>query len=862
MKKFTIKKFLPLPCPLMLSAGFVFSAVSVPSLFGQNFSPQEVQYKQEVGVKNKQLATEFDEQKQRDMMKADGVPSPTIDKIIAQRKLLWLKGKTIEWSQLQKKTVNPVPMAACSDMGGENGWGAWQGTVGTSGPPSFPNPLGPPTAPNFVITAGAGNDACTPGPNPGDPPIPVVCPATGFGNASLQIGQLQTNGCVAEQMTYPLTVTNADTNFIYAYAMVIEDPGHDTANQPNVSLCIYDTNGNPVPCGCFVYRAAANLPGFYTSSCVVNSVSYYKPWTIVGVNLSNYVGQTLTVVITNIDCGYCGHFAHSYWDFQCPPVAGSSTPFCLGQQTTLCAPPSDPTNPYTYQWYQNGNILNGQTAQCAVVTPQVGDTFVVHVMQASGCDFYIPFIPSPTTILPDFTFAGTCGNMTFTDISTVSPVSATNTVVSWNWQFPGGSPASSTLQNPGTIVYPPGTYTVTLIVTSTAGCTDTIQHTVVVGGFPQAIFTSNTPCLGSSTVFNDASIAQPNDPIVAWSWSFPGGTPATSTSQNPSVIYTTAGSHTVTLVVTSAQGCQHTVVQVVNVHDNPIALFSDSAQGCRPLCVDFTNLSTSADGNITNLAWGFPGGNPSSSTQSDPPIICYDNPGNYNVSLYVETQYGCWDTIQMNNYIHVYAWPDANFCVIPNQASVNNPLFSFCDLWTSDVTQWIWDFGDGSPQDISSTDPVHSYSTVATNNDFYSYTIFLYVENQYGCWDTITKVVELLPEFTFYIPNCVTPNGDFINEFFFGKSRGVKEYNIWLFDRWGNLIWDCHREDKNTNWDKQGQDGLSSFCKWDSKVVSGGMDMNGNSRQLAQEDVYVWKVKLTDVFDKKHSYIGHVSIVK
>ena len=55
---------------------------------------------------------------------------------------------------------------------------------------------------------------------------------------------------------------------------------------------------------------------------------------------------------------------------------------------------------------------------------------------------------------------------------------------------------------------------------------------------------------------------------------------------------------------------------------------------------------------------------------------------------------------------------------------------------------------------------------------------------------------------------------------------------------------------------------MSSTCKWDGIVVSGGMDMNGNSGQLAQEDVYVWKVKLTDVFDKQHNYIGHVSIVK
>ena len=87
-----------------------------------------------------------------------------------------------------------------------------------------------------------------------------------------------------------------------------------------------------------------------------------------------------------------------------------------------------------------------------------------------------------------------------------------------------------------------------------------------------------------------------------------------------------------------------------------------------------------------------------------------------------------------------------------------------------------------------------------------------------------------------------------------------------LFDRWGNLIWDCHREDKNTNWDSDitvpRQEGLASACRWDGIVAQGGGDMSGNSGELAQEDVYVWKVSLLDIFNKRHTYIGHVNIVR
>lgn len=58
------------------------------------------------------------------------------------------------------------------------------------------------------------------------------------------------------------------------------------------------------------------------------------------------------------------------------------------------------------------------------------------------------------------------------------------------------------------------------------------------------------------------------------------------------------------------------------------------------------------------------------------------------------------------------------------------------------------------------------------------------------------------------------------------------------------------------------QEGLSSLCKWDGTVTNAGGDMNGRSGNLAEEDVYVWKVKLLDVFDKSHTYIGHVNVVK
>ena len=97
---------------------------------------------------------------------------------------------------------------------------------------------------------------------------------------------------------------------------------------------------------------------------------------------------------------------------------------------------------------------------------------------------------------------------------------------------------------------------------------------------------------------------------------------------------------------------------------------------------------------------------------------------------------------------------------------------------------------------------------------------------------------------------------------FFGKGRGIKKYEIFIFDRWGNLIWKCAREGYDHAWDEKPAEGLSSDCRWNGTVTDRGLDLNGRSGMLVQEDVFVWKVELVDIFEKRHNYIGHVNMVR
>ncbi|KZS41133.1 hypothetical protein AWE51_23575 [Aquimarina aggregata] len=120
------------------------------------------------------------------------------------------------------------------------------------------------------------------------------------------------------------------------------------------------------------------------------------------------------------------------------------------------------------------------------------------------------------------------------------------------WQFPGGSPSRSTLENPTVTYNKIGSYTVKLITVNHRGfdIEKKIDY-VTVDNDPITDFTVNTSTIqvGESVDFLNTST---ND--NSWSWSFPGGSPSTSTQENPTVIYNTVGAFDVSLTTTNQDG--------------------------------------------------------------------------------------------------------------------------------------------------------------------------------------------------------------------------------------------------------------------------------------------------------------------
>ena len=145
----------------------------------------------------------------------------------------------------------------------------------------------------------------------------------------------------------------------------------------------------------------------------------------------------------------------------------------------------------------------------------------------------------------------------------------------------------------------------------------------------------------------------------------------------------------------------------------------------------------------------------------------------------------------MNDYIEAYPQPIADFTFSPDYGTVIEPNISFTS--TSNAQYWLWDFGDGTQDNTSKNNVAHTYPGIDS-----SYTVTLYLSNDYGCKDSITKEVKIIDDqLTF--PNIITPNGDGINDKLEIVNGHKIPNKIAVFNRWGNKVFE--QTDYQNDWD-------------------------------------------------------------
>ncbi|HOK90731.1 MAG TPA: PKD domain-containing protein, partial [Candidatus Hydrogenedentes bacterium] len=263
-------------------------------------------------------------------------------------------------------------------------------------------------------------------------------------------------------------------------------------------------------------------------------------------------------------------------------------------------------------------------------------------------------VTAPDGPSADFTAVPATGNapltVQFVDLS----IPGNAPITEWLWNFGDGQ--TSIQPAPQHTYANPGSYAVTLRVTTALGVSEITKPNFVVvtaAGGPTADFTAY-PRSGKaplSVQFADRSI--PGDaPIVSRLWDFGDG--FTSAEAAPLHTYNVSGSYNVTLTVTDTNGRSNQITRAayvaVGAANTIMAAFtSDTQSGSSPLTVRFTDQSTPGQSPITGWLWNF--GDGETSTEQNPTHV-YAEPGEYTVTLTVTSADGA-DTMTRARYITV-----------------------------------------------------------------------------------------------------------------------------------------------------------------------------------------------------------------
>jgi len=288
--------------------------------------------------------------------------------------------------------------------------------------------------------------------------------------------------------------------------------------------------------------------------------------------------------------------------------------------------------------------------------------------------------------------------------------------LSYQWLFGDGN--TSTQTSPTYTYTANGTYTATLVATSSSGCEDTSRSVITVGGFTTS-FTHTAPvCANTPVSFTNTSTPVP----VSVNWNFGDGN--TATTLNATHAYTVPGTYTVTLT-NNYGNCSESSSQTITIYALPVAAFTSSTRiRCEPpLTVNFQDQTPGA----TAWQWDFGDGN--NSTQQNP-AHTYTNYGNYTVTLITTNANGCRDTLVQTDYVQIRR-PVITILGLPARGCVPytqtfSPVITTLDA----VTSYQWDFGDGNTS--AAANPTHTYPTQGT------YTVTLTITTSSGCTETLT----------------------------------------------------------------------------------------------------------------------------
>lgn len=600
---------------------------------------------------------------------------------------------------------------------------------------------------------------------------------------SARVGNSGT-GAQGEALSYTLAVNNSNSLFIYNFAVVLEDPGHSPSEQPRFEIRVRNSTGQIVPCTLYEVTAGGNIAGFQNFGG-----NRWRNWTQVGIDLSAYIGQQVTIEIRTGDCSLGGHFGYAYIVADCRPQR-LRVDYCPnGNIATLTAP----SGFSSYSW--NTNPI--QTTQSITInnpSQLLNNVFTCTLTSVTGCSATISDTLQPIIVTAGFNYQVLCNqNVSFVNTSFTNTL---NSFIDYILvDYGDGTPTQNIPIGFNTVSFnhqyaTNGNYIVKLIAFSNGGCTDTIIDTVQVLLDPIADFSFPLDVCG--TIKPTTNLSQN---YTSQSWYV--NSVLVSTAVSP-ILNLNQGLNDIKLVV-NGNGCSDSITKSITVQPKPTANIQLS-----DLCLNETELITTTntlDSNIWIIGNTFP-------VTGDTIVYVGDSVKSDIITLITINQFGCSDTISrlinvnplprvdfisdtvcfgfpitfVNNTTNLatntYIWGNTStstnltlnypttinsvmslqatniitgcsntiskpFAVVPNPTAnfSATPLdgcaplrVTFTDSSSANIgnlTQFIWNFGNGTTSNLQN--PFNQYTINGT------YTVSLIVQNSFGCLDTITE---------------------------------------------------------------------------------------------------------------------------
>lgn len=450
-----------------------------------------------------------------------------------------------------------------------------------------------------------------------------------------------------------------------------------------------------------------------TLSAIVNPPGGTYSWTPGGFTTSSIVVSPGATQVYNLEyTNGCSTITSATVYVNPSPIVSVNSPsLCAGQSTTLTA--NGVPGGGTYNWNPGG-----ATTSTLAITPPTSINYTVTYTDANSCTATaistVIVNPIPTVAVNNATI---CGSGSATLVANVNP---TGGLYSWS---PGG------MTTPTVVVSPVSTTTYNVQYIAPTGCSNTAIGIVYVSSLPTVAVNNATLCSGPGASVVLTATVSPSGGTYTW-MPIGGGGPIVVVSPTSSTGYT--------VTYTEPGGCSASAVSYVTVL--PGFSFADFTYPNHP-CVDnqpYTFSATVSGSGPYAYQWYFGNGSSPSTATTLSASVNYAYSGIKYVSLVVNNlSSGCKDSIV--HQVTIEDLPFVNFSASSPNCVTDTVYFNNYS-WiggSATIASWYWDFGDGN--NSTAFQPSHLYSSGGT------YTVYLVATSDFGCDDTLYKVVNVSP---------------------------------------------------------------------------------------------------------------------